>query len=127
MELVEINSVIKKLDAEILNLDIEDFEKEMNSNNIKEPLEFDEPKEGEEETCARIRPLLKVIRRPLVHFDLTAKPSTSEDFINDHPVSSLEGFHSDINEFTLYGDIRPESLIQEEMARRGYRHCSDHL
>uniref|UniRef100_A0AC34F2Z7 Uncharacterized protein n=1 Tax=Panagrolaimus sp. ES5 TaxID=591445 RepID=A0AC34F2Z7_9BILA len=125
-ELAEIDTVIKKLDTAIIDLKVESIKSFQNQNNIKEPLNFEHP-DDDEETCARIRPLLQVIRRPLIEVNLMNEASTSK-IRDDHRVSSLAAIHSDINaEYSLYGDIRPEALIQEEMARRGYQHCNDYL
>uniref|UniRef100_A0A914XXX5 Uncharacterized protein n=1 Tax=Panagrolaimus superbus TaxID=310955 RepID=A0A914XXX5_9BILA len=125
-ELAEIDAVIKKLDTSIINLKVESIRSLRNQNHYKEPLNF-ENCNNEEDTCARVRPMLQTIRRPLIEVDLMCKPSTSK-VRDDHPVSSFAAIHSGINdEYSLYGDIRPEVLIQEEMARRGYQHCNDYL
>lgn len=126
MELTEINAALEKFDTKIVDLEMEYLRSFKNQNSMKEPLSF-ECSENKEETCARIRPLLKNIRRPLVEVDLMSRPSTSSNQ-NDHPVLSLAAIHFGINgDYSLYNDIRPEIFIQEEMARRGYRHCNDHL
>uniref|UniRef100_A0AC35F2A6 Uncharacterized protein n=1 Tax=Panagrolaimus sp. PS1159 TaxID=55785 RepID=A0AC35F2A6_9BILA len=129
MELAEINSMINKLDTSIIDLKVESLRRFNDPGHVKEPLHFEEPQENDEDTCARIRPLLKTIRRPLVEANLSNEAcTTTKDFQDDHPVSSLAAAHSDVNgEYSLYGDIRPETLIQEELTRRGYRHCPNHL
>uniref|UniRef100_A0A914QPX4 Uncharacterized protein n=1 Tax=Panagrolaimus davidi TaxID=227884 RepID=A0A914QPX4_9BILA len=129
IELAEIDSMITKLDTSIIDLKADSLRSFIDPGNVKEPLYFEQPQENDEDTCARIRPLLNSIRRPLVEANLSNEACIStNDIQDDHPVSSLAAAHSDVNgEYSLYGDIRPETLIQEEMTRRGYQHCPNHL
>uniref|UniRef100_A0A7E4URL8 Transcription initiation factor TFIID subunit 1 n=1 Tax=Panagrellus redivivus TaxID=6233 RepID=A0A7E4URL8_PANRE len=127
-EFLELTNAQKKLQF-LRDLATENRNRLVNSTNQdveEEPHHFQQPSEGETDTCARVRPLLKPAKRVLIALADDANTKDMPQFTpNGNTVQDYAACNRDItNDLTLASDLCPESIINKVMNDRAFDHIN---